>query len=109
MKLVANEFIPMTEFLGASGVERFDFKTMKKGKTKVKMIYGVGLGSQVTKREGVFCDYQMKERTLLAEVYFEDLAKETIGGHLKWHKKLRVYIGSVFNPFSSDFWFLARI
>lgn len=39
LSLVSKDFIPTTNLLGAGGVERFNFRALKQGKTSIKMLY----------------------------------------------------------------------
>jgi inhibitor of cysteine peptidase len=39
LDLNSHDFVPVSEMIGSSGVERFRFKARKAGKTSVKMIY----------------------------------------------------------------------
>jgi inhibitor of cysteine peptidase len=39
LKLVSSKFIPMSKQMGSGGLQRFDFKASKPGRTIVKFIY----------------------------------------------------------------------
>ena len=39
IKLISSDFIPINKQMGASGIEKFIFKALKLGSTKIKMSY----------------------------------------------------------------------